>query len=194
MKHALLLVLAAMPAWGQTNNILPNSGEAAVAPPVQISSITTNQAMSPGRDVEQVRNTCIQGRRSICGKILQVLPDGLVVESGYTNLLREPLTSSWLVPGTVTASRAANLLEGASPGSICVGTVLLTDLPKSRNKLKPKRYDYVIIEGYPAGQATFTSVGTVQKTVRRFSAQLSRAVAWHLQAESPTPPPAAATK
>ena len=193
MKHALLLVLAGMSAWGQTNNILPNSGEEAVTAPAQIISITTNQEVSPNRDVEQVRNTCIQGRRSICGKILQVLPDGLVVESGYTNLLREPLTSSWLVPGTVIANRAANLLEGTSPGSMCVGTVFLTDLPKSK-KLKPKRFDYVIIQGYPAGQSTYASVGTVRKTVRRFSAQLSRAVAWNLQVEPPTPPPAAAAK
>ena len=193
MKHALLLLLAAMPAWGQTNRALLDAGEETVAAPAQLISIKTNQEASPGLNVEQVRNTCIQGRRSICGKILQVVPEGLVVDSGYTNLLREPLTSSWLVPGMVTASRAANLLEGASPGSICVGTVLLTDLPKSK-KLKPKRFDYVIIEGYPAGQSTYASVGTVRKTVRRFSAQLSRAVAWNLQVEPPTPPPAAAAK
>ena len=144
--------------------------------------------MSPSRDVEQVRNTCIHGRRSICGRILYVMPDGFVVESGYTNLVREPLTSSWLVPGTVMASRATNLLEGMTPGSICVGTIYLADLPKSK-KLKPKKYDYVIIEGYPAGQYTYTSVGTIRKTVRCFSAQLSQAVALNLQAEPQSPPP-----
>ena len=79
----------------------------------------------------------------------------MVVESGYTNLLRAPLTSSWLVPGTVVASRAVNLLESAEPGSVCLDTVYLTDYPKSK-KLKPKRYDYVIIEGYPTGQHTYT--------------------------------------
>ena len=193
MKHALLLLLMVAPAWGQTNIMVPFARKETVAPPAQFISIKTNQEVSSGLNAEQVRNTCIQGRRSICGKILQVLPDGLVVESGYTNLMREPLTSSWLVPGTVTASRAPNQLEGASPGSICVGTVLLTDLPKSK-KLKPKRFDYVIIEGYPAGQFTYTSVGTVQKTVRRFSAQLSRSVALNLQAKPPTTPPSAAAK
>ena len=193
MKHTLLLLLVAAPAWGQTNRALPHAGEQALAPPAQLISITTNQEASSGLNAEQVRNICIQGRRSICGKIVQVLPDGLVVESGYTNLLREPLTSSWLVPGTVIANRGANLLEGTSPGSMCVGTVFLTDLPKSK-KLKPKRFDYVIIQGYPAGQSTYTSIGTVQKKVRQFSAQLSLAVALNLQVESPPPPPAAAAK
>lgn len=111
-----------------------------------------------------------------------VLPEGVVVETGYTNLLREPLTRSWLAPATVTASRAENLIESREPGSICVGTIFLTDLPKSKS-LKPKRYDYVIIEGYPAGRFTYTSVGTIKKNVRRYSAQLVRAVELNLQAE-----------
>ena len=137
--------------------------------------------------VEKIREDCIQGRRSICGKIVAVLADGLVVEGGYTNLLRQPLTSSWLVPGTVTASRAVNLVESAEPGSVCLGTIFLTDYPKSK-KLKPKRYDYVIIEGYPAGQYTYTSLGTIHKTVRRFSAQITKAVELILQAEPKAPP------
>ena len=86
----------------------------------------------------------------ICGKILRVLPEGLVVESGYTDLLRPPLTDSWLVPGTVAATRTPNLVESREPGSVCVGTVFLTDLPKARGK-KPKPFDFVILLAYPAG-------------------------------------------
>ncbi len=125
--------------------------------------------------IGEIRADCIQKRRMVCGKILQVLPEGLVVESGYTNLLQRPLGRSWLVPGTVLASRAPNLVEGNEPGSICAGLVFLTDYPKlRRTKLKP--FDYVILTGYPAGQHTYTSVGTLQRTVRRFSANLSEAV------------------
>jgi hypothetical protein len=153
----------------------------------------TNQFMSAVQRAEKIRAACIQGRRSICGKILRVLPDGLVVESGYTNLLREPLTSSWLVPGTATASRATNQLESSEPGGICHGVIFLTDYPKSK-RLTPKQYDYVIIEGYPAGQYAYTSVGTVRRTVRRFSAQLVKAVELNMQAEEETRPPAAGTK
>jgi uncharacterized repeat protein (TIGR03806 family) len=112
----------------------------------------------------------------ICGKILRVLPEGLVIECGYTDLLRPPLTDSWLVPGMVTATRVPNLVESREPGAICVGTVLLSDLPRSRVKKTPKQFDYVILVGYPAGEATYTSVGTVQKTVRHFTGTLATAV------------------
>jgi hypothetical protein len=128
---------------------------------------------------EQLRTVCLAGRRSICGKILRVLPDGLLVESGYTNLLREPLTKSWLVPGTVVANRAQRLVESREPGALCVGTVFLTDLPRG----KPHPYDYVIICGYPSGEYAYTSAGSVRKTVRRFSAKLERAVQANLAAE-----------
>ena len=127
---------------------------------------------------EQWRSSCIAGRRAICGKILRVFPDGLLIESGYTNLLRQPLTKSWLVPRSVIASRAPNLVESREPGAICVGTVMLTDLPRG----KPHPYDYVILTGYPAGEFTYLSVGTIQKTVRRFSASLGQAVKANLAA------------
>ena len=122
---------------------------------------------------EQLRAQGIAGRRSICGKILRIFPNGILVESGYTNLIRAPLTKSWLVPGSVVASRAPNLVESKEPGALCVGTVFLTDLPK---RGKPRQYDYVIIAGYPTGEFTYISVGTVKKTVRRFSANLDQAV------------------
>jgi len=123
-----------------------------------------------------LRATCLNGRRSICGKILRVFPNGLLVESGYTNLLREPLTKSWLVPGSVVASPAQNLVESKEPGALCVGTVFLTDLPRG----KPHQYDYVILAGYPTGEFTYNSVGSVRKTVRRFSANLDKAVQTNL--------------
>jgi hypothetical protein len=183
----LLAVLAAFPALAQTNR----------------ASAATNSAMAEAKaeaafraavlHTEEVRAKCIQGRRLICGKILLVQPEGLVVESGYTNLLREPLTKSWLVPGTAVASRAEDQVEGNEPGATCIGTVFLTDLPRSRGA-KPKRYDYVILTGYPTGQHTYTSLGTITKTVRSFSAQLPRAVAENLQSSTNLPPAEAKVK
>jgi hypothetical protein len=173
---------------GQTNvtGVISSSGTPAV-------ELQTNQAPSYAERIQQIRAACIQNRRYICGKILQVLPEGLVIDSGYTNLLRTPITRSWLVPGTVTASRASNLVEGGEPGSICVGLVFLTDVPKSR-RLKPKVYDYVIHEGYPTGQYTYTSVGNVQRTVRKFTAIIEKAVDLKLQTEIKAPAPAAEVK
>ena len=134
----------------------------------------TNSTSARFQSTELVRAGCLAGRRMICGKILQVLPDGLVIESGYTDLLRPPLTDSWLVPGTVATARTPNLVESREPGSVCVGTVFLTDLPRARGK-KPKPFDYVILLAYPAGETTYTSVGTVQKVVRRFTGTLAEA-------------------
>jgi len=153
----------------------------------------TNAAPAPAAAVsaaaagEQWRARCIAERRSICGKIVRIFPNGLLVECGYTNLLRAPLTKSWLAPGSVTAVRAENLVETREPGALCAGTVLLTDPPRG----KPHLYDYVIIAGYPTGEFTYTSVGTIQKTVRRFSANLDKAVKANLAAASSAsrPPP-----
>ena len=142
----------------------------------------TNTAAEIFQSVEQVRIQCLADRKMICGKILRVLPDGLVVESGYSDLLRPPLTTSWLVPGTVAAKRTPDLIESRDPGSVCVGTVFLTDLPRARGK-KPKPFDYVILLGYPAGEYTYASVGEVQKTVRRFTGTLAAAVRFRIAQE-----------
>jgi hypothetical protein len=155
---ALWLFLLAFCASAQTN--------APAASPTSTNRVPTLELR------EQLRATCLEGRRSICGKILRVFPNGLLVECGYTNLLREPLTKSWLVPGTVVASRAENLVESKEPGALCVGTVFITNLPRG----KPRQFDYVILAGYPCGEFTYSSVGSVRKTVRRFSANLDKAV------------------
>ena len=185
MKLAIwpLLFLATLPALAQTNvGTLANRLAVGSNLPPETLQSQANQDPSIVQRAEQMRAACIASRRSICGKVLKILPDGLVVESGYTNLLRSPLERSWLVPGTVTASRAPHLLEGNEPGSMAVGLVVLADLPKSR-RLKVKIYDYVIIEAYPAGHDTYTSVGNLQRTVRRFSASLEAAVKKNLQAD-----------
>jgi hypothetical protein len=145
-------------------------------PPPTDSPTPAQQARDFEQATEKIRADCVQGRRIICGRILMILPDGLVVDSGYTNLMRPPLSKSWLVPGTVQTSRPANLVEGNEPGCVCVGLVFLTDLPKSHPATKPRPYDYVVIQGYPAGRYTYTSVGTIQRTVRRFAAALPRAI------------------
>jgi hypothetical protein len=194
MKQFLLWLWLAPCAWGQTSPAISTNDPA--KSPASATAPGGTPAPTDQSIIErtaQMRAACIQGRRSICGRIVQVRPDGLVVESGYTNLLRAPLTRSWLVPGKVSASRAANLLESREPDAVCVGLVLLTDVPKSR-RLKPKVADYVILEGYPAGQSDYVSVGTVRRTIRQFSAELEKAVALKLQAEAAQPSGAAETK
>jgi hypothetical protein len=137
----------------------------------------TNQSASAALGTGEIRLDCIQHRRVICGKVLKVLPDGLVVDSGYTNLMRPPLNYSWVVRGSVTSQRATNLVEGNQPESVCVGLVFLTDLPK---KPVPKLYDYVNLVAFPTGDYSYKSVGDLERTVRRFSTKLAKAVQWKL--------------
>jgi hypothetical protein len=179
-KIIISILLVAMPVAAQSSATNHPDG-ATNSSPEQLQNLTNrDQSTATFQDSERVRAICIEGRRLVCGKILEVLPDGLVVDSGYTNLLRQPLTQSWLVPGTVKASRAENLLEENKPGANCIGLVFLTHLPQGK-KFKPAQFDYVIIEGYPAGQYTYTSVGSVQRTVRQFSASLGAAVNWNIK-------------
>jgi len=192
MKFAILVFLVTLPALAQTNtDAFPDRPDGMSNSPPQPAQTQTNQNAAIVQQIERTRTACISGRRAICGKVLKILPDGLVVESGYTNLLRAPLDRSWLVPGTVTASRDPSLVEANTPGSICVGVVVLTQLPKARHA-KVKDYDYVIIEGYPAGHYTYNSVGDLQHTVRRFSTSLDTAVKLNLQAEESQAPAQAA--
>src|SRR5664279_3200560 len=154
-RPALVLVLAVMviiarPALGQ---VMPLAVATNAAPALAVSeTTTTNQpqdARALAQKAEEIRTACINGRRRVCGKVLQIVPEGLVVESGYTNLLRPELSHSWLAPGNVTSSLPPNLVEQNSPGAVCVGLVLVTDIPK---RPVVKAYDYVIFQVYPAGQ------------------------------------------
>lgn len=177
MKLALIVLLGSLvfSTRGQTN-FAGNS-----CPPVSGDSTgelsnATNSSNLKAQRTESIRTACINGRRAICGKILRVLPDGLVIDSGYTDLMRPPLNQNWLVPAGVTAHRTPNLIEGHEPESVAVGVIFLTDLPKGRQRMKPQQYDFVVLTGYPAGQYTYTSVGGVAHTVRRFTTTLPKAV------------------
>ena len=175
-------------AVAQTNDgAFTSRADGYASPPPTNSPTPVQQARAFEQATENIRADCIRGRRIICGRILKVSPDGLVVDSGYTSLMRPPLNKSWLVPGTVQATPEANLVEANEPGCVCVGLVFLTTLPKSR-LAKPKPYDYVVIQGYPTGQYTYTSVGSIQRTIRRFSAALATAVKVNRAAAGIQPP------
>ena len=181
MKLFAAIFFTAFSLSAQTND--PASTNAPVVP------VATNQTPAVIQRAEQIRAECLANRRLVCGKIIKVLPDGIVVDSGYTDLLRPALSASWLVPGTATASRPADAVEQHEAGAVAVGLVFLTDYPKARGAAaKPKLYDYVVLLGYPAGQFTYTSVGTVQRTVRHFSASLLSAVKINFEAAEATAP------
>jgi hypothetical protein len=150
-------IFVALCAGAQTNNAT-----------VVSTNITANLARA-----EQVRAACVEGRRYICGRVVQVTPQGLVVDSGFTSLLKPPLHTSWVVPPNVSATRDPNAVEGHAPDAPCIGLVFVTDIPK---KPAVSLNDYVVLHAYPAGQYVYTPVAPVQKTIRRFSAGLDTAV------------------
>lgn len=158
-------------SFAQTNSSIDLSNQAAA------------ENMAVMQRVHALRAECIAQRRMICGKILKVLPEGIVVDSGYTNLMRPALNHSWLISGTTVAERATNLVESAEPDSVCMGQVFLTELPKVPAGRELKRFDFVVLEGFPMGTCTYASVGTVQHTVRKFSTKLTSAVRWKYGAE-----------
>lgn len=168
MKIIGLTLVLAVSAVAQTNLTTNGSATVSNAPP----------AVSPERR-EEVRAACINGRRAICGRVLRVLPDGLVVDSGYTELLKFPFNQSWLTSGGASVTRDPKALELNEPGSACLGLVFLTDIPK---RPTVKEYDYVAMQGYPVGQYLYTSVPGVTKSIRKFSAGLDTAIRLKLEA------------
>jgi hypothetical protein len=166
MRIVLLCAwLAALPALAQNN----------------AAAGATNNASAEAihERLEQVRTACIAGRRHVCGRVLQVTPAGLVVDSGYPTLLQPPLDHSWITPAVAAPARPDFLMESNAPGAIALGLVCLTDFPR---RPKVRQYDYVALTGYPAGQYDYVPVAGVKKTIRRFAGGLETAVKLSLQA------------
>ncbi|PWU18560.1 MAG: hypothetical protein C5B50_08835 [Verrucomicrobia bacterium] len=173
-----LLLLTTFPTAAQTNF----SATATAATQTSQTHLTLNSNALPAVRAEQLRAVCLQNRRCVAGRVVKIFPNGIVVESGYPSLLRDSLHGAWHLPGTVTAGRATNLVEKLEPDSLCIGTVFLTDLPRLRGT-KIQQYDYVVLHSYPAGEYTYTSVGGIQHTVRRFAGGLETAVKLLMQTE-----------
>ncbi len=165
-RFAFLLALTAFSSLAETKTEVPANGPASSGAPQDFAAIKAQRA-------EQVRAACIEGRRYVTGKVVQVVPEGLVVDSGYSRLLSAPFNKSWVVTGTASVSRDPNAVEEKKPDSVCVGLVLLSNIPKRPGV---KAFDYVVIHGYPAGEYTYRPVPGVEKVIRRFSASLDRAV------------------
>jgi hypothetical protein len=172
-RFTFFLVLTASSSLAETKPELP----ANVAAPVRGAQ---DLAATKAQRVEQVRTACIEGRRYVAGKVVQVVPEGLVVESGYSRLLSAPFNKSWVVSGTASVSPDPSAVEERKPDAVCVGLVLLSNIPKRPGV---KAFDYVVIHGYPAKEYTFKPVPGVEKVIRRFSASLDRAVEANLDHE-----------
>ncbi len=158
----LLWLSMLLPVAAQTNDSSPAAG----APSVE-------------QRTSEIRTECINGRRCICGKVIQIVPGGLVVESGYTDLLLPEFNQSWVISKRAAVKRNPKVLERDEPASPCIGTIFLTDIPK---RPQVELYEYVVLQAYPAGTYDYTPVPGVEKTIRKFAAGLDTAVKLRLAA------------
>jgi hypothetical protein len=167
-KKLLLLTMfsACLPVVAQTN-ITPSTNQ-------------INQSTVRDGRLADVRAACVNGRRCVCGKVIKIVQEGLVVESGYTALMQPPFTGSWLIPGGALVNRDKNLIERDEPASPCIGTVLLIDFPK---RPAVKLYDYVLLQAYPAGEYLYIPVAGVEKQIRKFAGGLETAIKLKVAAE-----------
>jgi hypothetical protein len=185
-KHCWIAISLALAALGLSGCAITQP----VPPttPQSPAAQNTSSASTPATDrSEQIRNVCLAGRRVICGRVIDIEKDGYVIESGYTSLLHEPFTRSWVVTGNIAASREPNGLEANVPGTPCIGTVFLTldDLPKTPVVHK---YDYILSLAFPAGHYDYAPVPPVTNSLRKFTRTLERAVIVNLKAENSQSP------
>jgi uncharacterized repeat protein (TIGR03806 family) len=174
LRMRLILLCFCLAAWAvsaQTN-----------FPPIDLSN-PTNLAIR----VEQIRNACIQGRRHVCGRVLEVVKGGLVIDSGYPTLLQPPLNHSWVTRASAAPVKPAAQVEANMPDCMAIGLVFLTDLPR---RPVPHQYDYVALNGYPCGQYEYVPVAGVHKTIRKFAGGLETAVRLNLEMEKKAAAPA----
>ena len=94
------------------------------------NEVATNRVSPPGPAArsEEIRAACVEGRRYVCGRVVQIVPDGLVVDSGYPDLLKPPFNKSWVVRGTASVARDPHAVEEKRPDAICIGLVFLTGI------------------------------------------------------------------
>src|SRR4051812_30712058 len=145
LKPRLLLLvglfLAALISVAQDKLVRPSAetNHAPALPPGKdtTAAVPELSAKEVAQRYEKVRAACIQGRRRICGRVVEISTNGLVVDSGFTSLLRPELSRSWVAPASVLAERPPNLIEESTAGAPAAGLVLLTNTPR---RPTPKLY------------------------------------------------------
>lgn len=169
----LLTLTAALPLFGEPTNTTP-----AALPERPLTPDERAKAVARAEISEKIRAECIEARRYVAGRVVEITPTGLVVESGYSALLTPPFNQSWVVHGIATVESDPPGPEEKHPDAVCRGQVYLTNTPR---RPKVKAYDYVVIHAYPAGEEVYRPVPGVEKILRRYSASLETAVKLELE-------------
>lgn len=138
-----------------------------------------NQALWAAEDarrdsIAKAKKQLIDSSRTVAGKVIQKLPDGLLVDSGAEVMAEVGKTEFTYGKYSVSSVTHTGVGEGNQPGTTCLGLVLLQDHPRYSDMVDGA---YVKVIAYPIGQYQYTTVQNASKTVRKFSADLDRAFA-----------------
>jgi hypothetical protein len=113
------------------------------------------------------------GSRTVSGKVLQKLSEGLLVDSGADFLAKVGDTSTTITRGAIFKRKTVAFTEVNEPRALCLGLCLLQDDPRYRSIVDG---DYITVLAYPIGQYSYTAVSGGTKTVRKFTASLAKAI------------------
>ena len=111
---------------------------------------------------------------TIAGKVLQKLPNGLLVDSGIYEMPYEPNDKGeYVYHGKSsfihnTPNQFEESMRRTRPRAVHVGLVLLVDFPKYPDVVDD---DLIRALAYPVGEYSYTTAQDARKTVRRFSAK-----------------------
>jgi hypothetical protein len=123
--------------------------------------------------LEMGKAECAQSRKTVSGKVIQKIEEGLLVDSGREALDEVGVTTShYYANGDASGGTTDAVFEGTKPGATCLGLVLLEDDPD---------YDQIVDDNlvqaiaYPDGQFTYTTANNSSKTIRRFTMDFNKA-------------------
>jgi hypothetical protein len=139
-------------------------------------AIYDNQLLASQQfQVEVLRNRVFQTCRIVWGRVVQKLPGGLLVDSGEEPV-PEALKSEpeFEAHGNMTTTHKTEGDEAKEPGAQCKGLVFLADYPDYGPAVVG---DYVQILVYRMGDYIYRPAFGGQKTVRKFTADLDKAIA-----------------
>jgi hypothetical protein len=111
-------------------------------------------ALKQKADFEKLKGDLIKESRTISGKVIQKIPEGLLVDNAWSSYVTETIREP-------------------SPATEYTSLCLLIDYPEYDQTVDG---DYIHILAYPAGQYVYTTVNNSQKTVRKFTVDFQKAI------------------
>lgn len=111
----------------------------------------------------------------VYGKVIQKIEDGLLVDA---STLREAASNS-IERGYPPTGILPEIPAGKAGTNYITGTILITDFSKAGTLADGDKFSAIV---YPTGQFIYESVGGGRRTIRRYTADITRATAAALAA------------